>query len=249
MMESRAMLAVTLLLAPAVLAAQPVQLVMTPLHGIDVAPERTEYFVEVLANAMTRDTLRVVTPRELATLLGIERQKALLGCGADGASCLAELEGAVGAEAVVLGDVAHLGKLYRADLKVIDPRSGAPIATQSFQTETEEELAELFEQAGRRLALQVLVKLRPGAASTTTARSLSWVPALPALGALATGLVFWFSGADAGRHLSNGEQWTTAQGLAWRDLANTRASISVGLLAAGSALALAALAMLIFGGE
>jgi hypothetical protein len=242
------LLAMTVM-ASAAFAAQPVRLAMTPLHLVDVDASRGEYFAEHLANAMAGDALRVVTPRELATLLGLERQKQLLGCGGDSASCLAELGGAVGAEGIVLGDLAHLGKIWRADLKVIEPRSGAPLAVQSFKTEQEEELAELFEQAGRRLALAALVKLRAPAAPMTTARSLAWVPAIAAAATLGAGGVFWLSGRDAGSHLTSGEKWTTAEGLAWRNLANTRASISVGLLAAGSALALAALAMLVFGGE
>src|SRR4051812_9612762 len=102
-----AMLVVSVL-APAALAGQPSRLAMTTLHLVDVDAERGAYFAEHLAGAMARDTLRVVTPRELATLLGIERQQALLGCSNDSASCLAELGGAIGAEGVVLGELAHL---------------------------------------------------------------------------------------------------------------------------------------------
>lgn len=45
---------------------------------------------------------QVVSQADIRTLLGVERQKQLLGCGEDAASCMAELSGALDARYLLL---------------------------------------------------------------------------------------------------------------------------------------------------
>lgn len=61
---------------------------------------------EVLATHLREHGLKVMTGRDIGAVLGLERQKQLLGCMDDSTSCSAELAGALGVGALVVGTVA-----------------------------------------------------------------------------------------------------------------------------------------------
>ncbi len=67
----------------AVIAAAPppqVSLAVTGLNAIDVPAARAAFYTEHFATELISPDLRIVTEREVATLLGIDRQKQLAGC-------------------------------------------------------------------------------------------------------------------------------------------------------------------------
>src|SRR3954462_2631454 len=74
--------------------------------------------------------IRVVTPRDIAALLGLERQKELLGCASSG-SCMAELGNALGVQGVLLGDIVKLGETIQINVRIIDPVQGRGLAMAS----------------------------------------------------------------------------------------------------------------------
>jgi TolB-like protein len=67
----------------------------------------------------------VISQSDVATMLGRERQRQLLGCATDGADCLAELSAAFGSKWLVTGSLARLGKKLRLDLKVINTETSS----------------------------------------------------------------------------------------------------------------------------
>ncbi len=78
---------------------------------------------DAVADRLTRIGLyQVITQREVATLLGVERQKQLLGCGEDATSCIAELSGALDARFVLSGQLNRLGGMYQLSLQVLDSK-------------------------------------------------------------------------------------------------------------------------------
>jgi hypothetical protein len=93
--------------------------------GIDAAAIST-LTATVAAEVDRRGVFEVFTSRELASVLGLERQKALLGCS-EGASCLAELSGALGADLVLSGTIARLGDAWTLTLQTVDARSSRSI--------------------------------------------------------------------------------------------------------------------------
>jgi hypothetical protein len=92
------------LIAATTLVATP-RLALLELSPIDVPAERAAYATEQLGIALLNEGLVVTTPSDIRALLGLERQKQLLGCD-EGASCLAELSGALGAGAIIAGQLA-----------------------------------------------------------------------------------------------------------------------------------------------
>ncbi len=86
-----------------------------------VAPEIASALTEAAAAEVSaRGFFQVVTSKDLQTLIGLERQKQLVGCGEDSGSCLAELGGALGAKVVLSGSVTRLGPNLQLNLQALD---------------------------------------------------------------------------------------------------------------------------------
>jgi hypothetical protein len=68
-----------------------------------------------------------MSSNDIGALLGVERQKQLLGCSDDKGSCLTELAGAAGARFVLSGSLAKLGDVFQLNLTTLDSRNAQPI--------------------------------------------------------------------------------------------------------------------------
>lgn len=90
--------------------------------GADVAQLLTAAMTDEVAK---RDVFSVMSQGELATILGVERQRQLLGCGNE--ECFQELAGAVGARFVLTGSLGRLGDAYQLSLQVMDTVRAQPL--------------------------------------------------------------------------------------------------------------------------
>ncbi|MEW5740497.1 MAG: hypothetical protein AB1938_16335 [Myxococcota bacterium] len=91
----------------------------------DVDPDTARSMTEVVAAQATRaGVFEVTTQKDVATLLSLERQKQLLGCSDEAASCMAELAGAMGARFVLSGSLTRLGAdTWQLTLQMLDTAS------------------------------------------------------------------------------------------------------------------------------
>jgi hypothetical protein len=71
-----------------------------------VSPSTLKTLDDYLAGAVRDQDFDVVTPGQIGAVLGIEKQRQLLGCAES--SCLAELGGALGVDFIVMGSIAVL---------------------------------------------------------------------------------------------------------------------------------------------
>jgi hypothetical protein len=100
---------------------------VTPGGGIDPT------VAAALGDAITlevqkRGYFTATSIKELQTMLGVERQRQLMGCtDASAASCMAELADAIGARFVLSGALTRLGDAYQLSLQTIDTNKAAPI--------------------------------------------------------------------------------------------------------------------------
>ena len=178
------------------LAAVP-SLGVPGLSAVDLPADRAAFFEEHLIQELGGQGLKVMSGRDIASLLGLERQKALMGC--DQSSCAMELANALGVQAVLLGSLARLDGLLIADIRVLDARSGTRLAAQSARAKSDSEFLTQLDQLARLLAKQ----LSPEAAVNTTvsgapARSPGLVIAALGVAAGVTSVVFAVQ-ADAPR--------------------------------------------------
>ncbi len=78
----------------------------------------------------------MTTKRDIEQILGLERQKALLGCSEGSTTCLAELSGALGVDAVFSGSLAKTGSSYTVTIRVVRAKDGAEVASISERLKT-----------------------------------------------------------------------------------------------------------------
>ena len=101
-----------------VLAAAPVQHLAAPgITTVDGKAEEATFYTEHLAQALGRRGVTVMTPKQLAAVIGLERQKELAGCSDTG--CMVELANGLGVDGLLLGEVGRFGERYQVNLKVV----------------------------------------------------------------------------------------------------------------------------------
>jgi hypothetical protein len=101
------------------LAAAPRVAVLPVVAGQGVPPGTAAAVAEAVAGEVRRRAgVEVITQREIAAVMSLERQKEMLGCKSD--SCMAELGGALGCDRLVAGDLARLGESWLISLKLVE---------------------------------------------------------------------------------------------------------------------------------
>lgn len=109
-------------------AERPRLVVLELLPGAGVEASLTAPLTEAVTGEVQRaGFFEVVSSRDLQSLLGLERQKQLLGCGEEGKSCMAELSGALGARFVMTGTVARLGDAWQLTFTTLDAQKAQPL--------------------------------------------------------------------------------------------------------------------------
>lgn len=82
----------------------------------------------VVSEVVGRGFFNVLSSRDVRTLMGLERQRQLLGCtDSEASSCMAELSGALGARFVLSGTLARLGDTWQLSLTTLDSALARPI--------------------------------------------------------------------------------------------------------------------------
>lgn len=252
------MLLSVLVMAAAVAPAQPVKLASTGLRVVDIAPERGAFYAEQVVTTLIARGFRVVSEREIATLIGLERQKQLLGgCADDASACLIELASALGTDGVVVGDVAKIGQRFQASLRIVDAGTGATLAVHAFKADTEEALVDGLVQGAQTMGDALLRTLgRAPAASVSAggipvARAVGWAPV--ALGVLAAGAgvgAFVVSRDDYAKldpAMGARGRLTVAEATAIAGRGDTLQTAGVALMVAGGVVAVAGATVLLFG--
>jgi TolB-like protein len=116
---------------------------------------------QILTELSATNRLEVMGRSDMAAILGLERQKQLLGCSDDSSTCLAEIGGALGAPYLVSGMVAQVGTKIRLDLKLIQTNESKVLARQGQVVGSPEEAL-----TATTAMLKELVKAIPGVPAT-----------------------------------------------------------------------------------
>ncbi len=119
------LLVVSLSAAPAEAApgapAKPKLIVLAFVAQNGAQPDLATLLEEATVAEVSRaGYFQVIGSKDVQTLLGLERQKQLLGCSEDSGSCMTELAGALGARFVLTGSVSKLGDAYQLTLQTLD---------------------------------------------------------------------------------------------------------------------------------
>jgi hypothetical protein len=205
------LLALTLLSAA---APAPLRLAMPGFNTVNVPAAEAQLHQEFLAEQLSSRGLRVLTARDIAAVVGVERQRQLLGCQESG--CSFEIAGALGADGVITGDLGLLEGAYVWTVKVLAAQDGTVLASRSARSSSARALRDGLQQAAADLTRQLSTRLGRkdldaggavdagregalgGAAPGGGLRGLAWAPAT--LGAVLLGAGGVLQWQAAGRH-------------------------------------------------
>jgi hypothetical protein len=112
----RALFATVIFSLPALAAPSLPRAVVMPVTGTDASQRAVAQSLTELARS---GQVRAIGTSDLVAVLGLERQRQLVGCGDRSSSCLTEISAALGAEWLVSSTLGRVGKSLRFDLKVI----------------------------------------------------------------------------------------------------------------------------------
>jgi hypothetical protein len=159
----------------------------------DVSREKGLFFEQQLAQQLSlQPGLRVTTADDISRILGLERQKQLLGC--DETTCI-ELADALGADAIVSSSLAKVGATWALNVRVTSARAARTLSVFSGQAPTEDGVLGLITTAAQQVARDLGVGAAPA-----SVRSLALVPAIAGvLLGVAGGVLFWLSTQQAAR--------------------------------------------------
>jgi hypothetical protein len=187
------------------LAAEPapIKLAAPGLEYVNLADDVGAFYSEHLAHQLQEAHVRVITARQISTLLGFERQKQLLGCS-DNASCIAELANALGVDGIVTGQLGKFDDLYQLDIKIIGAVNGRILSAYSGQAKGDRALLDELTRAAKQIAAELRTATGPKpepkpepvvaapvevSASPSTPSGHGWIPAAAGGAALAAGAV------------------------------------------------------------
>jgi hypothetical protein len=175
-----------LVLSLLVLSAAPLKVAVPDFSVISVDKESASFFMDRFANRLRAKGLAVTTPAEIEAVLGLERQKALLGCSESSSSCQAEIAAALGADAIIRGRIARFGQRFELSLTLIDPANAAVLASLSPSASDEGKVIDTLETSADELASKLYAVKRQGEAppvaqvhETPSQGSSRWVAAIP----------------------------------------------------------------------
>jgi hypothetical protein len=225
------------------------------LSALDVPAERRDFYFDQLVQELTLAGLEVISPRDIQAVLGIERQRQLMGCSGEQTQCLVELANALGTSGVLQGSIGRFGSDYRLNLKVISASEGKALAVFSADASGDRDVLDALHRGALALKAQLSSTLTSSEAAALYAnggvRSKAWIPAVGGgLAAIAGAICLGLASSDAGK-LTNGDP-----GLASQTQVNTLAqqgqslqTTGAVLLSVGAAAVVAAGAMYWFGGS
>jgi len=189
----------------------PIRLASPGLSYINLEARVGDFFADSFAQQLAlQGGILVTTKSEIQSLLGLERQKQLLGCSEQASSCMAELAGALGVDGLIVGSLARTVSGLTIDLKIIAANDGRTLGMYSARSKSDDDLLDWLAEtakdfapklkAGRGANASELVRGQPATSGASGLRASAWIPAV-AGGVLAGGgaAFFAFSKNDAAR--------------------------------------------------
>lgn len=230
----------------AVLAAVPVpvKLAAPGFVAINLDPKVAELVLDRFVVLAKNDDLSVVTARDISLVLGLERQRQLMGCSTDNASCIVELAGALGTDAVLSGTVAKTERSVTLVLRAIRATDAAELVSATVRVANEDELQEWIEEHARGFAEELVAKVRGvPVRSSSSATWPKWLAlgggvALGGVGAGLRGAAEGSAGALRGASPSNpvNVDGVVSDGKAFEASGNTLIAVGAAALATGAVL-------------
>lgn len=226
---------------PAKAAEKPRIIVLNLSHSDAKLELLARSLSEQILTELTRSQhVEAVGQSDLASVLGLERQKQLLGCTDESTSCLAEISAALGAPWLVSGSLARLGNSVRIDLKLIRTKDGAAIYRDGRSTDDEGQVFKLLASMVRDLVEGAGFS---GSAPSSSGSANAGVPPLILLGVGVAALVAGgiVTGISSGQWRDLHDPTWTAK-TSWVEVKSTGEAFNTGIIVGPSLMAVGVVA-------
>src|SRR5579871_2182499 len=120
------------------LAATPVKLAAPGIQTVGIDAKLGDVYLQRIVTLAKQPELKVITHNDIEQVIGLERQKQLFGC--ENSNCMAELAGALGADAVLYGSLAKTGTSITLNLRAVRALDGSELASTSVRGQSEDEI-------------------------------------------------------------------------------------------------------------
>lgn len=157
------MSALWLVLASIAAAPGPIKLAAPGFSSVQIPEDVGRFYSEHFAEQMRAAGFEVTTAQQISTLLGFERQKALMACS--DAGCAVELANALGVDGLITGQIGKFGPSYQVNVLVISALDGTTLASHSGRVKAEDAVLEELERAAREMAPDIARKLGKASAA------------------------------------------------------------------------------------
>jgi hypothetical protein len=240
------------LLVVIALGGEPIKVAAMPLHAAGLTDDMAAFYSEHFAAKLgAQSGMRVITQKDIGTLLGLERQKELLGCDDGTGSCLAELAGGLGVEAVTSGEIAKVGAGFQVNVKVLGTAGARVLFVRSSQLlPTEEQVIAELNISAAEAATQLKVELRPNESQHRRLWPLIPVAVGAVAGAISAALLV--DSHARYQRLDDPMQWPAINGpsaVSLRDSGKLEQELGIALLAGCGVLLVAGLLGWLLGGR
>ena len=184
-------------------SAAPPKLAVPAVRALGDTADQVAGLSALIAAEAARHRLKVLAGADLVSLIGLEREKQLLGGECSDSKCLTELAGALGADLLLSSETSKVGSVWVLSVVLLDVRRNSALRRATLRASRPDELADLA--AG---AVHEVLQAHPfveGAAPRSSSGRRTFGLALDAAGLLALG-----GGVAFGVLASNAERDATA---------------------------------------
>lgn len=234
-----------------VAAPEPVKLASPGLTGFKVEADAAHYYSDYLAQRLVAEGLVVTTATQMAAMIGLERQRQLLGCETADSSCLAELGAALGVDGIITGTLGRFGNEVQIDVQVVSASDGRTLTAFSERVASESAVLDALSRAAKQMAPVLTEKLDRTPLKPSGGGSVRPFALIPAIGAvLAAGSAAVFTGLSRAHYdrLVSGDL-TLTQPAAFASEGSTFQSAAIGLWVGAAVLLGVAVVLFLVGGS
>lgn len=172
-------------LALLLIVAAPVKLAAPGFQTVNFDSKLADLYLDRFIVLAKNPDLVIVTSRDISQVLGMERQRELVGCGSS--NCVAELAGALGADAMLSGTVAKSEKSITLVIHAIRANDASELVSATVRADNEDALQDWIETHAKEFGAQLVARTRGEAVDST--------PSWPRWALLTGGIVVGGTGA------------------------------------------------------
>lgn len=166
-------------------SSEPFSLAVPNVTCVGMSASLCDSFVDRFVSALGEPkTIRVLAAKDIAQLIGLERQRQLLGCN-DQSQCMAELAGALGVDALMTVSFARSAPYFVTTARIVRAKDGVALSSASERVKQE---GEIFDSVDR-IASKFLKELVASGPAPATSNGV--VPFIPGIaGVVVAGVGF-----------------------------------------------------------